>query len=118
VTDKTYYGTIISVSAAIITIVLNYALIPIYGYDGSAVTTLIVYVFMCAFAYFTGMKHYPVNYDVKRLLLYMLLMLLLLTLGWQIDMRNIFITQLIREALILGFVGIAYLIERKRLNPV
>lgn len=114
VIDKTYFGTIISVSAAIITIVLNYLLIPIYGYDGSAMTTLIVYVFMCAFAYFTGMKYYPVKYDVKRLLLYLGLMVLLLVVGWQIKMPNEIITQIIREALIFIFIVIAYLAERKQ----
>ena len=116
VTDKTYFGTIISVSAAIFTIALNFLLIPVYGYEGSAATTLFVYLFMCALAFFTGKKYYPIRYDIRKFAAYLILMILLLLIGWNLNMKNDFAMLMIREALILVFVLIAFVSERKILK--
>src|SRR5690625_1867852 len=43
VTDKTKFGGLISVIAAIITIVANFLLIPTIGYIGAAISTLAAY---------------------------------------------------------------------------
>ncbi|NJN26064.1 MAG: oligosaccharide flippase family protein [Cyclobacteriaceae bacterium] len=115
VTDRTYYGTIISVSAAVITIVFNYLLIPYFGYEGSVFTTLFVYTYMCVFAYYSGQKYFPVDYNIKKLLGYLALMLLLLAVGWNIETESGLITQLLRQVPILIFVTVAYLSERKKL---
>lgn len=63
-TDKTKLGSSISILGAAITILLNFILIPIYGYHGAAVTTLICYFSMAIFSYFMGRKHFPVPYQV------------------------------------------------------
>jgi hypothetical protein len=47
---------------------------------------------------------------------YFILMILLLLIGWNLDMKNTLVTQLIREALIFAFVCIAYIGERKNLR--
>lgn len=114
--DKTIYGTIISVSAAIITITLNYALIPIIGYLGSAITTLIVYVYMCIFAYLAGQKHYPINYDIKKFGFYLIISVVLLYIGWNLNIENFYVSQLLKELIIILFVVIAYIGERKKLK--
>jgi O-antigen/teichoic acid export membrane protein len=116
ITDKTYFGTIISVSAALITIVLNFVLIPIIGYLGSAITTLFVYLYMCLFAYFTGRRHYPVNYDVGKIGYYLLLTIFLLIVGWNLNHSDKIISQLLKEIPILLFVAIAYIAEIKKLK--
>lgn len=116
VEDKTYFGTIISVSAAFITIGLNFLLIPYIGYEGSVITTLFVYVYMCVFAYITGRRHYPVEYDIKRFGLYLLLAISLLVVGWQIDLSSKVISQLLKELPILIFAIVVYLLERKKLR--
>ena len=51
-TDKTYYGTIITVGGAIITIAANYVLIPIAGYLGSSWATLLCYFSMTSHVIF------------------------------------------------------------------
>ena len=116
ITDKTYFGTIISVSAAIITIGLNFLLIPYFGYEGSAVTTLIVYFYMCLFAYFTGRKHYPVRYNIKKIGFYLLLTTILLCAGWNINFPSGMITQVLKEGLVVLFVLIVFMVERKKLK--
>lgn len=65
VTDKTKIGAYISVSGAIITIVLNFLLIPKYGFYGCAWTTVVCYAFMMTVAWLLGRKHYPIPYDIK-----------------------------------------------------
>ena len=114
--DKTYFGTMISVSAAIITIGMNLLLIPYFGYEGSAATTLVVYFYMCLFAYFTGKRHYPINYNIKKLGTYFVLTLVLLAIGWNLNHSSNLISQLLKEIPILIFVIIAYMSEKKKLK--
>jgi O-antigen/teichoic acid export membrane protein len=68
--DKTIYGTLIGIFGAVVTIVLNYFLIPVYGYMGCAIATLVCYASMMLMSYFFGQKHYPVSYQVVRILVY------------------------------------------------
>ena len=73
VTDRTKFGAYISVFAAIVTIVLNYVLIPIIGYMGSAIATLAAYGSMMVLSYLYGRKYYDVPYEVKKISGYLLL---------------------------------------------
>lgn len=70
VTDKTRWGAIISIIGALLTIVGNYLLVPYMSYMGAAITTLICYVSIAVICYAVGQKHYPVRYDVKKCLFY------------------------------------------------
>jgi len=71
VTDRTAYGAFISIIGALLTIVLNFILIPSYSYLGSAYTTLAAYATMMVLSYFFGRKIYPIPYDIKRILGYL-----------------------------------------------
>lgn len=64
ITDKTKFGAYISIIGAIITIILNFVWIPVYGYTGSAWATMIVYGIMMVLSWFLGRKHYPIPYDI------------------------------------------------------
>ncbi len=66
VTDRTKYGAYISVFSAVVTLVLNYVLIPYIGYMGSAIATLAAYGSMMVLSYLYGRKYYDVPYDLKR----------------------------------------------------
>jgi O-antigen/teichoic acid export membrane protein len=70
-TDRPRVGSTISLIGAAITIVLLFALIPHMGYMGAAWTTLICYFSMAAISYVWGQRHYPIPYNVSRVLLYM-----------------------------------------------
>ncbi len=71
-TDKTYFGTGLSVFGALITVIGNFALIPILGYYGSALTTLICYFLMAGTSFALGQKYYPVPYRWGTILLQIL----------------------------------------------
>ena len=70
-TNKTIYGAYLSVFGAIVTLILNFWLIPIIGYMGSAWATLICYFSMMVGSYFIGQKHYPIDYFLKKALGYL-----------------------------------------------
>ena len=75
--DRTGLGAWISIAGAVITILLNLVLIPLYGFTGAAWVTLVCYTFMSAATWFTGQKHYPVPYEIGRMALYVLLVFVL-----------------------------------------
>ncbi len=90
-TDKTLMGAFVSITGALITVGLNVWWIPELGYEGSAWATLVCYCFMVVVSYTLGRFYYPVAYDLKRILgyvilgiaLYFLRSILPLSTGWQ-----------------------------------
>ncbi|MGI9213310.1 MAG: polysaccharide biosynthesis C-terminal domain-containing protein [Methylococcaceae bacterium] len=69
-TDKTFMGAWVAVLGAMITIVLNIELIPIWGYQGSAWATLICYAVMVLISGWLSRRYYPVPYPVGAILAY------------------------------------------------
>lgn len=65
--DKTYIGAYISIVGAVITLVLNFLLIPSMSYYGSAIATLAAYGSMMFISYYLGNKYYPIPYDMKKI---------------------------------------------------
>ena len=68
-TDRTYWGVIMSVIGLAVNTSLNFALIPLLGYVGAALSTFAGYAVMMLVSYFVGQRYYPVAYPVRRLLL-------------------------------------------------
>ena len=76
-TNKNTYGAVITIIGAVITIVLNIVLIPRLHYTGAAIATFSCYLFMMVSSYLLGQKFYPVPYAVKKLLAYIVLVVLI-----------------------------------------
>ena len=72
-TDRTLMGAGVSVAGALLTIALNWYWIPVLGYVGSAWATLVCYASMAFISYSLGQYYYPVAYQIKRVLAYILL---------------------------------------------
>lgn len=70
--NKTYYGSIITIIGALVTILLNLLLVPHWGYMGSVCATLCSYVTMAVICYYQGQKHYPIRYQTAPGLLVIL----------------------------------------------
>ncbi|SRX72360.1 oligosaccharide flippase family protein [Aequorivita antarctica] len=109
VTDQTKYGAYISVFAAIVTLVLNYVLIPIIGYMGSAVATLAAYGSMMVLSYLYGRKYYDVPYEVKKICSYLLIAIGFSAISYYVFNGNIWIG----TALLLVFSIIMFFSEKK-----
>lgn len=76
-TNRNNFGAAITIIGAVITIVLNMVLIPKLHYTGAAIATFTCYLFMMISSYFMGQKYYPVPYPVKKLVSYLVLVVLI-----------------------------------------
>lgn len=85
--DMTRYGAYIALAGATVSLTLNFMLIPVSGYMGSAVAVFFSYFIMVVISYLLGQKYYPIPYDLKRIGTYFCIALVLylgslLTSGW------------------------------------
>ncbi len=114
-TDKTYYGTLITILGAIITVLGNYWLIPIWGFMGSALAALLCYFTMVVACYVSGQRFYPIPYTVLKDVGYILATYSLLTVVNWISLPNLWLATTFHVMVVLVFIGIVYLLERKNL---
>ncbi|MCB0778886.1 MAG: polysaccharide biosynthesis C-terminal domain-containing protein, partial [Flavobacteriales bacterium] len=116
-TDRTKTGGTIALIGAAITIGFNFALIPVFGYMGSAWATLACYAGMAIISYLWGQRHYPIPYNVTRVLLYMAGAVVVWWGMEQLHLDGAF-NYTIRTCALLGFVGVAFRSERSALRPL
>ncbi|MEQ6121156.1 polysaccharide biosynthesis C-terminal domain-containing protein [Reichenbachiella sp. MALMAid0571] len=116
VTDKTKYGAMITGLGTVITVVANLLLIPILGYFGSALTTLVTYSFMAGLSYYLGQKHYPIPYRVSNAVFYLLIASVLSYISYHIDFNSLFLNIIVRNISIIFFLIIIYLSEHDNLK--
>jgi len=112
-TDKTYYGTLITVIGALITIAGNYILIPMYGFMGSALAALLCYASMTLICYWLGQRNYPIPYTVSRDVGYIIFTYSILRIINQIVIEDQWLSLGFHGFVIILFLGFIYLVERK-----
>lgn len=111
-TDKTHYGTFITVVGAIITIILNYLLIPTLGYVGSSWVMLICYFSMTIACYVLGQKYYPIPYAVLKSLGYITITIALIYLVNQLEFSTPWTTTAFHGIVIVFYLTVIYRVER------
>lgn len=115
-TDKTHYGTLITIIGAGITVLGNYILIPVLGYMGSSIITLVTYASMAAICYGLGQKHYPIPYPIGKSLLYIGSTLIIAYGTRSLTFSTQWAATSVHVAIMILFVSVIYLIERKNLK--
>ncbi len=118
VTDKTYFSLIFSGIGALITIIGNLVLIPILGYMGSALVTLLCYFSMSALCYGYGQKYFPVPYNLKSALGYIGLASILIILHYQIDFGSAGANFLFHNFLVVLFLAVVYHLEIRKIRNI
>jgi O-antigen/teichoic acid export membrane protein len=88
ITGHTLYGVYITGVGAILTIVLNILFIPEYGYLACAWIHLLSNFVMLLLTYLIGQKFFKVDYDLKRIGLYIFLAVLLYFVGKWLHTEN------------------------------
>jgi O-antigen/teichoic acid export membrane protein len=111
-TDKTRFGTYISFGGAAITILFNLLLIPVLGYMGSAIATLICYFSMSLVCYLLGNRHYPIPYPVKTIVGYILLATGLVLAALYVPVEHFWLRHVYHLALCGVFAGVVWFRER------
>jgi O-antigen/teichoic acid export membrane protein len=112
-TDKTYFGTILAAGGAVITIVGNFILIPVAGYMGSSVVTLLCYACMAIACYLLGQKYYPIPYQVGTALLYITATTALVYITLNIPVSDALASFAFHQGVVLAYLFVIYLVERK-----
>ena len=116
-TDKTMLGAAVSIGGAVLTVILNIALIPSMGYFGSAWATLACYAGMAGVSYLLGQKYYPVDCNLKKLFAYIVIGLGLWQL-YELLHTTVFSNTpfwIISTAIMLVFFAIVWLIDGRKL---
>lgn len=114
ITDKTHYGAYISVFGALLTLTLNFILIPVISYKGAAMATLAAYASMMLLSYYFGQKQYPIPYPLKKIGAYLLVSVLLSVLSFYVLDRDIRVGTLF----LFLFLAMIYAFERKQLQKI
>lgn len=112
--DQTKYGLYISGIGAILTITLNWFFIPKYSYMASAWISLAAYATMMVLSYLWGQKNYPIPYNLKKNLAYIIVSVVLVFLSFTVFNRNIFVG----NGLFLLFALAAFYFERNELKII
>ena len=113
-TEQTRFGTYLTLWGAAVTLALNFWWIPRIGYMGAAWATLICYASMALLSYLLGQKHFPVPYDLKRLLGYPLLAVALYAGLLRIDGLGPAGELAARNGVLAAFLAMVFLLERRR----
>jgi len=105
-TDQTKWGAIFSGIGCFITLAINIAFIPVYGYMACAWATFISNLIMMFLSYFMGQKRFPIAYDLKTIGIYFGLTVVLYGLAEGISIDNLYLRLAFRTFLlcIYGFV--------------
>jgi O-antigen/teichoic acid export membrane protein len=111
--DLTRYAALMACIGTIVTIGLNFLLIPRIGYMGSALATLACYMVMMVISYFWGRKVYPIPYETGRLLGWILLAVAIYVISWLLRPDALYLRLLFNTLLFLLFAGIIGWGERK-----
>jgi O-antigen/teichoic acid export membrane protein len=119
-TNKNMMGAIITIIGAAITIAVNYLFIPSMGYFASAIANLACYGMMMITSFWLGNKYYPVPYQWKKSLGYLVLAYLFYLLhhvmrSQSTDLMNV---HLFGIGLLLCFVVIILRTEKEEFKKI
>ncbi|CAM3953300.1 lipopolysaccharide biosynthesis protein [Mucilaginibacter galii] len=112
--DQTKYGLYISSVGAVLTIVINVVFIPKYSYMASAWASLTAYASMMIMSYIWGQKNYPIPYNLKKNLTYIISSVIIVFLSFSVFHRSL----LIGNGLLVLFAGAAFMAERKQIMAI
>lgn len=114
VTDRTKFGAYISLIGATLTIIINFAFIPYFGYVASAVATLVAYASMVILSFFFGRMYYPIPYNHRKIVFYLVVSILFSMLSFYVFNRNL----IIGSIFFIIFLGMVYRLESDKLKQI
>lgn len=117
---KTNAGAVITIFGAVITLIINYLFIPVYGYMACAWATLSCYGGMMIISYFWGQKVYPVPYHTGKLLRMPGIMLLVYVLHYIVCSytESIGLRLLSGTGFMLLYIGYIFLTQKQELRSL
>lgn len=108
----TRFGAWFSLVGATLTIVLNIVFIPVYGYMASAWATFAAYFSMMVVSYVIGQRHYPIPYNLRKLLAYILAAGLIYWISSLLPIGQTWLRIAVNTVLMLPYLWLVYNIEK------
>ncbi|MBN2892807.1 MAG: polysaccharide biosynthesis protein [Bacteroidales bacterium] len=116
--DLTRYGIFIFLAGAVITIGLNYILIPKVGYIGAAWTNFFAYLLMVLISFVWSRKYMKVKYQYGRIFLYIIFALTLYFVSTQINLDSVLVSLFIKNIFLVLFIILVVKLEKIRLSDL
>jgi len=114
ITDRTIVGAYISIIGALVTLALNFWLIPIISYKGSAIATLAAYATMMSLSYYFGRKYYPIPYNLKKISLYLVVSVVFSVISFYYFRGNYFVG----IAALVVLLGLVFQLEKNEIRKI
>lgn len=120
-TGKTIWGAWFSAIGAVVTLILNFWWIPlssdhlIHGYYGSAWATFICYAVMMILSYIIGHKYFPIKYNLKKIIGYLGLAVLLYVVNLLVQSGSPILRFLFHSFLLVVYLLVVLLIEKPKM---
>jgi O-antigen/teichoic acid export membrane protein len=112
-TNQTMYGAYLVIAGAVITILINFIFVPVYGYLAAAWGHLISYSFIVVISFFIGQRKYYVPYELKRILLYVAIALVIYIIAHVMKFSSVYQEYVFKALLLLLYAAVFYLVEKK-----
>ncbi|MFO8068327.1 MAG: polysaccharide biosynthesis C-terminal domain-containing protein [Bacteroidales bacterium] len=116
ITGQTHFGAVFTFVGAAITIALNFWLIPIIGYYGSAWAQLACYLTMTALCFLFGQKYYRIPYPVKKIFYLILLALLIFFISKYIDIAGVVLKNIVNALFLFAFIFLTVISDKSFTN--
>lgn len=113
--DLTKFGAMITIMGAVITFLLNWFLIPVFGYIASAWAHVACYGSMVLASWLLGRKYYRIPYQLDKIGMYVLMAFLIFVAASLAGEIDIFPRMIFNSILLAGFIIIVILRERKNI---
>ena len=105
---KTKYNAIVVLGAALLNISLNFVLVPLYGIYGAAAATIISWIFMSFAFYRYTMKYYKIDYELKKIVLIVLIGIMLFLLSYTFSEVQFYLKIVLKALLFIMFPFILF----------
>ena len=117
-TDKTWWGAVLSAIGCVVLIAINLAFVPKYGYMACAWGGFAGYGICMLLSYFIGQRNYKVPYDLKSALGYFVLSIAIVAVSRLVKSQYLALTLVINTVLLLVFAAAVAYFEREMVKAV
>ncbi|TDQ16506.1 O-antigen/teichoic acid export membrane protein [Algoriphagus boseongensis] len=118
VTDQTKYSFWITLAGAVVSVLVIWFLVPVWGYMGGALSTLTCYLVMTGLCYFYGQKFYPIPYQTSKGLIYLICAFGLSYLGFYLNLESEILNFMLKNFLILIFLGLILVLDKNQIKAL
>jgi O-antigen/teichoic acid export membrane protein len=118
ITDQTQYSFYFTLIGAIVTLAAIFTLIPWLGYLGGALSTFLCYLTMCVICLVYGQKIFPIPYQLRKGVFYLVFAFLISYLGLFLSLENKVLDFILKNSMVLGFVVVVLSLEKIKIAQI